>query len=108
MVSLSNDLSIITAIPKLTLEKLFSKESLCVAHAVFESIKRCESDTCIDIGIGKLYIRLVDDSIKYKFSPSSELDSYIRDVSLNSSDPLICSVEEALKNKIEKTYKELF
>ena len=56
MFKLINDISALTGISILALEKLTDKASLTIAHDVHESFAKKESTTSIDIGIGQLFI----------------------------------------------------
>ena len=104
---LVNDISSITGIQQFTLEHLVDKCNLCICHDVFESVY-CRNDTCeIDIGIGILYIKLEDDMIKYKFIPSKKLEESVRTTVSTGVSPLIETVEDTLKSKVENAYNRL-
>ena len=104
---LTQDLSAITGIPKLTLDNLVEKADICIAHSLYETSLKKEILTEIDIGIGMLYIKLEGNQIKYKFIPSEKLEQFISFSLVNKESPLILDAEKALKTRIEKTYKEL-
>ena len=106
--SLVADLSTITTIPLSTLEKLFSKQQLCILHKVSENEKRGEPITYVDIGPGTLYIKHENNELRYKFIPSKNFEKDLKEVVLSGQSPLITKVEEALKDKITNTYKDLF
>lgn len=104
---LTQDLSAITGIPKLTLDNLVEKADTCIAHSLYETFLKKEVLTEIDIGIGMLYIKLEGNQIKYKFIPSEKLEQFISFSLVNKESPLILDAEKALKTRVEKTYKEL-
>lgn len=104
---LTQDLSAITGVPKLTLDNLVEKANTCIAHSLYETNLKKEALTEIDIGIGILYVKLENEQIKYKFIPSEKLEHFISFSLINKESPLILDAEKALKTRIEKTYKEL-
>ena len=106
--SLITDLSTITTIPVSTLEKLHDKQQLCILHKVSENEKRGEPITYVDIGYGTLYIKHENDELRYKFIPSKSFEKDLKEVILSCQSPLISKAEEALKDKITNTYKDLF
>lgn len=106
--SLVTDLSTITTIPVSTLEKLYDKQQLCILHKVSENEKRGEPITYVDIGPGTLYIKHENDELRYKFIPSKSFEKDLKEVILSGQSPLITKAEEALKDKITNTYKDLF
>ena len=106
--SLITDLSTITTIPVSTLEKLHDKQQLCILHKVSENEKKGEPITYVDIGYGTLYIKHENDELRYKFIPSKSFEKDLKEVILSGQSPLISKAEEALKDKITNTYKDLF
>ena len=104
---LNQDLSDVTGIPKLTLDNLSYKACTCLGHSVYESLLKKEPLTEIDIGIGTLYIKVEGNDIKYKFIPSTKLETTVSFTIQNKESPLIVDAEKSLKTRIEKTYKEL-
>lgn len=107
MISINSDLSVITNIPKMTLDKLCDKAALLIADNTLESFLNKEDKASLDIGIGYLYIKIEDDAIKYKFIPSKSLDNLLKDSIKSKQSPIITSVDKALRDKIQATYKEL-
>ena len=59
------NLSTLTTIPKKHLERLLNKVFLCIGDAVEETVLKNEKLTKIDIGIGTLVISIYDDVLKY-------------------------------------------
>ena len=106
--NLSSDISNITNIPKLCLENLGKKAIDCITYGVKENLSAKETITAIDIEIGILYIKLIDDKISYKFIPSSDLEESISNAVLKNENPLIYKLETALATRIKNTYKGLY
>ena len=68
MCNILNDLSVLTTIPLTSLERLSNLSTACICHTVEDSIRDNEDVSIIDVGIGKLYIKLENNSILYKLS----------------------------------------
>lgn len=107
MTDLLSDLSTLTGIPRLTLDKLTKSKILCISHTAHET--QCEGkDTVeIDIGLGVLYIKYDTEVVKYKFIPSKALENQIRHTIDSKTSPLIIKAEHQLADRIKSTYKEL-
>lgn len=105
---LNTDLAILTSIPQDTLDKLTEKSIWCIGHDFYESILGNQNISEIDIGIGKLIISDEEDSIKYKFIPSDNLEKTLLDISLTHKEPLQVILEKWLCSKITNTYKDIF
>jgi hypothetical protein len=54
-----------------------------------------------------LYIKCEEDQIKYKFIPSKKLEENVAFTVKHGTSPVQYMVEEALKDRIETTYKNL-
>lgn len=102
------DLSKITTIPRTTLQKLVEKAEACACHELLEQILSDESEISVDILFGNLYISIEDDSVKFRFEPSSQFSDMIVSTVTTKESPLINMVEEALSTKINNVYKDLF
>lgn len=103
--SLSTDLSVLTNISKLSLENLADKACYCMSHTVLEALVSKEAQCEIDIEIGKLYIKLEEDQIKYKFIPSKKLEETIAFTVKNKQSPLINKIDSGLVERIENAYR---
>ena len=106
MSNILTDLATLTTIPLASLERLSDLAMSCICHSVEESFIEGETITTIDIGIGKLGIKLENNTILYKFIPSIEFESNIKQTVLSGKSPLTLQVEATLKDKITKTYKD--
>lgn len=101
------DLARITTIPVFTLKKLFNNLCFCICHKVLENYLEKNLDTCVNIGIGKLSISIIDGQILYKFIPSQKFEQILIDTIKNKQSPLVNKTEDILIDKIITTYKEL-
>lgn len=107
MIDIINDISILTFISKLSLENLSNKAIECIAHGVQENLISGENITEINLDFGKLYIKLEEEGIKYKFIPSKKLENAVRYACDTKESPLVLHAETKLKERIESTYKDL-
>ena len=101
------DTSTLTTIPEKTLRKLTTKIIYCICDAVKDLQQTEEHSVDLDIGIGTLSIGLINDSIYYKFTPSSELEENVKSTVLNEQNLLEDALEAALVERLTKTYKDL-
>ena len=104
---ITKDLSSVTHIPHYTLETLFSKIPALVAHNIYEATIEEEDEISIDIGFGNLLVSIAEDEVRMRFSPNRKLEQMIKDIMETKTDPLIASLEENLREKIESAYKNL-
>ena len=108
MNNLVKDISILTTIPELTLNKLINLIVDYISHQVVEAIKLHNDIVVIDIGIGVLYINIYsNDKLEFKFVPSSYLQKTIIDTYESKESSLVLNVESLLTEKIINTYKNL-
>lgn len=107
MDNMIEDISKLTTIQKEYLDSLVAKSEWCICSYIENSILNKESITKIDIGIGSLSILVEDNTIKYKFIPSKELESAIRTTVVDDKNPLKFKLEKVLVDKITNIYKEL-
>lgn len=108
MLSMNENLSTLTTIPKASLDRLDEKRCFIICDEVDTAIKNCESIASIDIGVGTLIINVTDSDIIYKFIPSSSLERYLKDVILEGENPLTGQLEKTIASRIINTYKDLF
>lgn len=105
---LLDDISTIYSIRASILNKLIELSELCICDYLVEA-KLSDSDLLeINIGIGKILILILEDSLEYQFIPSSKLEQLIYDHIFKLKSPLISKVERGLEEKLISTYKELF
>ena len=110
MINIVNDLSILTTIPDKTLIKFFKKMVFCICEAVKEDLvdeNNPKEITELDIGIGKLYVKVVGTEVKYKFEPSEYLQKAMLATTTNKENPLPDFLDESLGRKFVDLYKEI-
>ena len=107
MIDLLNDINQLTTIPRTTLDRLVQLTNTDICHCVEEQLLKQETITDIDIGIGRLLIKLEGNEIFYKFIPSTQLEKNIITTIKTKESPLIQKAEKSLVDKIENVYKEL-
>lgn len=99
-------LSELTTIPNKALNSLVEKSSWIICDEIYTNLLQNINTTSIDIGIGTLIIINEEDSIRYKFIPSKQLEEAIVDVCTKKKNPLTFNLETALAKKITDTYKD--
>ena len=107
MITIVDDLSALTSIPKSAIIKLLSKESYVITNGIEEGIVAGNSIIDIDLEIGILSILIDENQIKYRFVPSAKLEKAIKNTIKNKKSPLKDSLEKSLVSKITDIYKEL-
>ena len=105
--NLSQDLSIITGVSKLSLDNLSDRAIICACHGLRECLLSRESQCEIDIGIGLLYIKVEETEIKYKFIPSKKFEERVAFTVRNKLSPLTIEADKALGERIDNAYKSL-
>ena len=105
---LIKDLSVLTTIPENSLKQLFEKAEWCISDSLLESTLKGEEFLSLDIGIGKLYIKVEDDTIKYRFKPSASLTKQIKQTLKNKKSSLESTLDATVVSRILNTYKDLF
>lgn len=75
-----------------------------INNIVIESINDFDSDICLDIGIGKLFIT-IEDSVEYYFVPSEELKKSVLD-GVNKKNKLVSNLEKRLNLLVTKIISE--
>ena len=101
-------MSSLTTVQRVSLDRLVSQANKCICHDIKELMVSDFNCACINIGIGNLFIDLNENSVKYRFEPSSKLENYIINTILTGKSPVIDDIEKSLTNKVNNVYKELF
>lgn len=107
MTDIINDVSVLTTIPKKSLDKLTEKESYCICSAVEESVLNADQITEMDIGIGTLCIEHVGDTLQYRFIPSKSLEGSVKETFLSKKCVLSDKLDSSLVKRITEAYKDL-
>ena len=102
------DLVTITTIPTASFEQISDKIQWIICHAIEESQLEGEDLTEIEFDFGTLAIKVENDSVKYRFTPSKHFSKMVTSTIINKASPLTLKVESILKDRICNTYKELF
>lgn len=106
-VNLLNDLSRLTTMPESSLNHLAKISLDCISHAIIEAKLNKETECCINIGIGDIYIVFDDEEINIRFEPSKNLEAAMKDSINDGKDYLTENIESILNYKVMKAYKEL-
>ena len=105
-----SDLSALSTIPEKAINKLNDKLVYCICDAVAEAMaENPGEDRSIDLnlGFGTLSIGIANDTVKYKFIPSSSLDTSVKQAVLDERNLLEEVLEKSFVDKITHVYKEL-
>lgn len=102
------DVSTLTTIQKLSIDRLCSQIIKCICYDVCEAKNSGIDELHLDIGIGNLVVKLCEDSVKFRFEPSFVMENSILDALKTGNNPVICDIEKSLLSKINSTYKDLF
>lgn len=105
---LLDDISSLTTIQRVSLDRLILQANKCICHDVQEVLVNNSDCACIDIGVGNLFIDVNKDSVRYRFEPSSKLENSIVNTILTGKSPVVDDIEKSLISKINNVYKELF
>lgn len=105
MYNLIEDLSLLTTIPVATLTKLNDKAEYLICNDVLETKTKEKDLTEINLGIGVLQIKIINDDIKYRFIPDKKLEIALRKSLIHGENPMDATVESALVNRIINVYK---
>ena len=107
MTNLIEDLAVLTDVQETLLRKFAPIAIYSIGHAVHES-RCCKEDiTIIDLSIGELHIKVEEDTLRYRFVPSKELDKTLKTTLQSKESPIVARVNASLQEKIERSYKEL-
>ena len=103
---LLDDVATITTLPKDALVKLVKRAEYCISDSIVEQVLQGKDIIEIDITIGKILLKLIDDEVKYKFIPSDEFKDLVKQ-SMNGHNTLSDTLEKNLVTKVTKAYKDL-
>lgn len=82
-----------------------------VVEEIYKSLKEGKYSCAINTSIGELSVYYTDISnnfnIKWKFKPSNELLTKLTRAISKDECPLADDLEKEIKNKLERTYKEV-
>ena len=105
--NLIDDLNTSTTIPRANLTKLSNRVEWLICNAAYEASLTERKTTEVNMGFGKLRLKLDDGAIKYKFIPSKHLENMIITAYDEGIDQLAVEAEKAISGTILKAYKDL-
>ena len=104
---LDKEISSLTQIPVLTLQKINKLSGDVITHLVAEHKENGDTELVLDIGYGDIRIEFVEEAIHYKFIPNKSLQDGVLYASTYGSSQLELRAEKSLSNRIKETYREL-
>lgn len=107
-IDVKEDLSKLTTINQLSINRLFDKISWIISDAVEQAELAKDNVIELDLGFGLIIVLLEDNCIKYKFKPSKSLEENIIDTVVNGKNQLTFTIENTLVSKITNVYKDMF
>ena len=106
--NIKDDLSKLTTIDVLYINRLFDKIVWCISDYVEMAIDKGESYVEVDFGFGSVIVNIENDSIRYKFKPSKQLDDSIINTVVDGKNNLTLVLEKTLTQKLTNIYKDMF
>lgn len=107
-VDVREDLSKLTTINQLSVNRLFDKITWIASDAVEQAELADDKSIELDLGFGIIEVLLEDTCIKYKFKPSKNLEDALVDTVVNGKNQLTLNIENTLVSKITNLYKDMF
>lgn len=107
MNNFTEDLSTLTGIKQNTIKNLITNSKDIIGHCILESVLNREPVCNVDIGIGKLYINIVDTDLTMKFIPDNSLIKTIKTTIDKQQSPITNKLVSNIEKQINHTYKEL-
>ena len=101
-------LSTLTTVPLHTFEKLNDVINCMHSDTIVTQLLEGKSTFELKIMEGTIYLKLENDNIKYKFIPSEDFDTIIRDSILSKKSKLIETSLDRLQRSLVNTYKDIF
>jgi len=107
MYSLQDDLKTLTNISDDVIDKLVNKILYIICDDVLDTHLNNKTITDIDIGIGVLSICVDNNQIKYRFTPSTIVESAVKNTIVDLKSPVKERASKTLASKINEIYEEL-
>ena len=107
MINLIEDIATLTDVSVTTLKKFLNVSNFVIGHAVHESMCEHKDLTTLDLGVGQLDIKVDENRIYYRFTPSKELEKTLIQTITTNTSPMILKLDNKLQEKIDRAYKEL-
>ena len=105
--TLVDELTTITGIPKKILMKLVATAKFSILQSLEEMILKKDNLCEVDLEIGILLISLEDEELKFKFIPSNSLEKDIIETIQTGKNPMEENIYNNITSALEKTYREL-
>lgn len=105
--NLLQDLNVLTNIPEKSLSKLVNVSINSICTGAWEALNSEEDVLSVDIGLGILYIKLVDEDFKYHFVPSDTFSKELKNSKTSQISPLSPRLLGSLKTKFLEVYKDI-
>lgn len=107
MYSLQDDLKTLTNISSDVIDKLVNKILYIICDDVLDTHLNNNTVTDIDTGIGVLSICVDNNQIKYRFIPSTIVESAVKNTIVDLKSPVKERASKTLAYKINEIYEEL-
>lgn len=105
--NLLKDVSNITRLRTSVMNTLTDVAKYCICDYIDNLKINDEEVVEIDVGIGTLFIEVLDEEVKYQFKPSTNLERSIVSTIVDEDNPLTRAAELNLEKRIYNTYKGL-
>jgi hypothetical protein len=105
--NIKSDLSTLYHIPPEIVDKLSSAVAYLIGDTVYQSQLSGESISEVDLGFGKLLIKVELKDVKVKFIPSAELEGDLKNIANGDKPSISKRVEKSLITKLTEMYKEI-
>lgn len=106
-IKMSKDISKLTSIPLVSVEKFLTLEENCICYDVLDNLKSGETTSLIDLGFGMLSIIIINDEMHFKFVPSKSLEDKLKKALSSGKLDIISLLEDKINSKLLIAYKEL-
>lgn len=107
-VDVKKDLSTLTTVNELAINRLFDKINWIISDAVEQAQLSGDNTVELDLGFGTVKIIIEESTVKYKFIPDKFTEKAIIDTIVNGKNQLSLNIESTLVNKLTNIYKEMF
>ena len=107
MRNLYNDLATVTNSNKDVFNKLVKNSNFLICNYLEDTTLNNENLCTIDIGIGVLKIVIEEDTVRYSFIPSKELETEIINTLENNQSDLTSVISSKLTSQLNKLYDNL-
>ena len=107
MDSIDKSLSNITTISLNSTKKFLDRFQDCICYSLQQQLKSNPDCIELDLYIGTLSIKNINDELFFKFIPSRSFENDVIKTFKTGECPLVEKIEDTLINKIKEAYKDL-